>query len=49
MVHACERVGLQTCAHTYEAQNRTLGFSSDAVHVIVLKYSLSSIQACHFS
>lgn len=26
MVHACERVGLQTCAHTYEAQNKTLGF-----------------------
>lgn len=36
MVHEYEHVGLHTCAHIYEAQNRTLGFS-DAVHVIVLK------------
>lgn len=49
IVHASEHVGLHTCTHTYAAQNRTLGFSSDAVHVIVWRQDLSSLQAGHFS
>lgn len=36
MVYACEHESLHTCAYTYEAQNRTLGFSSGALHVIGL-------------